>query len=122
MSAAGVAAVCMATVFGGAADGTSGGRTVAGPYPHEVAGVAHRTWKIGTLVDVTFRGKTYRLPVVDRGPWGKTDAEGRWFNGCPKCADKDRSGEFRGCVDITLKAARRIGFTGRHRVKIRRVR
>lgn len=106
---------CFATVFGA-------GQTVAGPSPADVAGIAHRTLPIGILVEVEWRGKRVTLPVVDRGPWGKTDSAGNWFNACPRCPDRDRPGRWRGCVDLTSKAAREIGFSGRARVRVRRAR
>lgn len=30
---------------------------------------AHRSWRFGTILDVTYRGKTVRVRVNDRGPY-----------------------------------------------------
>jgi len=38
---------------------------------HALQGVAHRTLPCGTLVDVYYKGRTARVPVVDRGPFRK---------------------------------------------------
>jgi hypothetical protein len=52
-------------------------------------GVAHKRLRCGTLVTFAHRGRTLRVPVVDRGPY----IPGRDF-------------------DLTVAAARRLGFGG----------
>lgn len=76
-----------ATWFG---PGFFGHRTACGQrLTRTLVGVAHRSLPCGTKVSVYYRGRTLRLPVVDRGPYG-TGA--RW--------------------DLTAAAAQRLGFTG----------
>jgi rare lipoprotein A (peptidoglycan hydrolase) len=38
-----------------------------------VIGVAHRTLPCGTLVKVSYEGRTLTLPVLDRGPYSRAD-------------------------------------------------
>ncbi|HEY2438353.1 MAG TPA: septal ring lytic transglycosylase RlpA family protein [Solirubrobacteraceae bacterium] len=40
-----------------------------------VVGVAHRTLPCGTLVQVTYAGRTLTIPVLDRGPYSHIGAE-----------------------------------------------
>lgn len=50
--------------------GFYGNRTACGlAYTTSIIGVAHRTLPCGTLVDFRFKGKTIRVPVIDRGPY-----------------------------------------------------
>lgn len=50
--------------------GFYGNRTACGlAYTTSIMGVAHRTLPCGTLVDFRFKGKTIRVPVIDRGPY-----------------------------------------------------
>ncbi|HVL63684.1 MAG TPA: septal ring lytic transglycosylase RlpA family protein [Actinomycetota bacterium] len=55
-------------------------------------GVAHRSLPCGTMVRIAFRGRTIRVPVIDRGPY--TSAE--W--------------------DLTEETANRIGFSGKQTI------
>ncbi len=58
-------------------------------------GVAHRTLPCGTLVDVTWGGRSLSVPVIDRGPF------------------------VRGVhYDLTLAAARTLGFVAAGRVRV----
>lgn len=80
-------------------------------------GIAHRTWPMGSIILVeNLRTKKASLAVVlDRGPYGKLDSEGRWFN-----ARKERSrvGVYRGCADLTPALARALGHNGSDTVRI----
>lgn len=61
---------------------------------------AHRSWRFGTILDVTYRGKTVRVRINDRGPY----VAGRQ-------------------LDLSHAAARRIGLTtaGVGKVKVCRL-
>jgi hypothetical protein len=110
---------CIATIFAQPGDKHAGGRS---PWlrrrvrPTDL-GVAHRTRPLGSWVKVTNlrTGKSARVRVIDRGPYGKVDARGRWFNGAryPR-----RRGRYRGCVDLTVATARRIDHNGFERIRI----
>ena len=41
----------------------------------DMLGVAHRTLPCGTLVTLTYQGRTITVPVIDRGPYGVPGAE-----------------------------------------------
>ena len=62
-------------------------------------GVAHKTLPCGTRLDLSFRGKSITIPVIDRGPF---------VNGVS--------------YDLTIEVARRLGFvnTGRGAVGVLR--
>ena len=50
--------------------GFYGNRTACGQvYTPEIAGVAHRTLPCGTMLSLTFGGRTVTVPVIDRGPF-----------------------------------------------------
>ena len=58
-----------ATWFG---PGFYGKRTACGQIlTREVVGVAHRTLPCGTLVRLSYRGRTLVAPVIDRGPYAR---------------------------------------------------
>jgi hypothetical protein len=62
-----IAGVVVASWYG---PGFYGNRTACGHiYTPEIVGVAHRTLPCGTLVTLSFRGKTVTVPVIDRGPY-----------------------------------------------------
>lgn len=114
--------VCSATVFGYLGDGY-GGRTPTLLYKRPVhpgdRGIAHRTWPMGTFIKIT-NLKNERSAfglVIDRGPYGKLDANGDWFN---SRRHRDRVGKYRGCADVTPDLAEAIGHRGRTLVKITR--
>jgi rare lipoprotein A len=81
----------MATWYG---PGLYGNRTACGQeLTRELVGVAHRTLPCGTLVEITHRGASLVVPVVDRGPF------------------------VRGMTwDLTKAAADALGFTATARV------
>jgi len=115
--------VCWSTIFGYPGDG-HGGRTPTVLHGRPVSatdmGIAHRTWKMGSRVRVTnLRTKKSALGVVlDRGPYGKLDSAGAWFN---SRRERQRVGKFRGCADLTPALAVAIGHDGRDRVMIERM-
>jgi rare lipoprotein A (peptidoglycan hydrolase) len=61
----------IATWFG---PGFYGQRTACGQtLTPAVIGVAHRTLPCGTLVKVSYDGRTLTVPVLDRGPYSRAD-------------------------------------------------
>jgi rare lipoprotein A len=73
-----------------------GNRTACGVrLRRSTIGVAHRTLPCGTLVDVTWGGRTITVPVIDRGPF----VSGVQY-------------------DLTLAAAQTLGFTAAGRVRL----
>jgi rare lipoprotein A len=60
-------------------------------------GVAHKTLPCGTRVTLRYRGRSVRVPVVDRGPY----VAGREF-------------------DLTAATKRRLGFEGVHTIMVTR--
>ncbi len=58
-------------------------------------GVAHKTLPCGSLVDVTYRGRTITVPVVDRGPYSRGVS-----------------------YDLTIAAAKALGVVGVGRARV----
>lgn len=108
--------ICLSTQFGHAGDGY-GGRSPTILYDRPVSkkdiGIAHRRWPIGSKVLVVNvrTGLEAEAVVLDRGPYGKVDDDGKWFNGRKK-KNREREGEYRGCADLTPRLARLIGHKG----------
>ena len=70
--------------------GSYGSRTACGTVLRSnTLGVAHKTLPCGTLVEFYYRGRTLRVPVIDRGPYANGAA---W--------------------DLTDAAAAKLGFNG----------
>jgi hypothetical protein len=112
--------VCMSTQFGHPGDGY-GGRTPTLLHDRPVEpgdmGIAHRRWPIGSPIrikNLETDQVSYGV-VLDRGPYGKTDADGNWFNAR---RERERDGTYRGCADLTPDLARAIGHKGKTKVKI----
>ena len=81
----------MATWYG---PGLYGNTTACGQeLTRELVGVAHKTLPCGTMVEVSYRGASIVVPVVDRGPYSK----GRTW-------------------DLTSAAAEQLGFTETARI------
>ena len=79
--------------------GFFGNRTACGQrYHRDLLGVAHRTLPCGTMVSALYRGRSVRVPVVDRGPYGHAN----W--------------------DLTEETAQRLGFSGRDVIGVLRQR
>lgn len=112
--------VCWSTQFGHIGDG-HGGRSPTVYHQRPVSptdvGIAHRTWPMGRTVKVENlrTGKSATARIIDRGPYGKLDSDGNWFN---SRKHRDREGEFRGCADLTPKLAEMIGHDGMDKVKL----
>ena len=50
--------------------GFYGNRTACGQtYTPEILGVAHRTLPCGTVLTLTYGGRSVSVPVIDRGPY-----------------------------------------------------
>lgn len=126
---------CIATIFAQPGDKHAGGRS---PWlrrrvrPTDL-GIAHRTRPLGSWVRVTNlrTGKSARVRVIDRGPFGRTDRNGSWYNGASEYRTCRRRGfgledpacyrsksRFVGCADLTPAVARRIGHNGKERVQV----
>ncbi len=89
----------VATVYRGATAtwySQPGSRTACGTrLRRSTIGLAHRTLPCGSLVDVTYRGRTLSVPVIDRGPF------------------------VRGVhYDLTLAAAKVLRFVAAGRVRV----
>ena len=112
--------LCLSTQFGHPGDGY-GGRTptiyYGRPVSAEDMGIAHRTLPIGSTVLVlnVRTGKSAKALVIDRGPYGKLDEKGRWFNGI---RHKKRKGNYRGCADLTPRLAKTIDHNGKETVQL----
>ena len=77
--------------------GFFGNRTACGQrYHRDLVGVAHRTLPCGTIVSALYNGRSLRVPVVDRGPYGHAN----W--------------------DLTEETAQRLGFSGRDEIGVLR--
>ena len=75
--------------------GFFGRRTACGQtYYRDLLGVAHRTLPCGTKVSVLYKGRSVKVPVVDRGPYGHAN----W--------------------DLTEETAQRLRFRGRETVGV----
>ena len=81
----------MATWYG---PGLYGNTTACGQVlTRELVGVAHKSLPCGTMVEVSYRGRSIVVPVVDRGPYAKGMS---W--------------------DLTSAAAEQLGFTATARI------
>ena len=120
--------ICDSTIFGFPGDGY-GGRTptvlTGKPVTSADVGIAHRTWKMGTLIKVQNirTGKVATGVVLDRGPYGMIDSGG-WFNSRKERDRAKRAGRkaYRGCADLTPALAKLIGHDGRDKIRIWRKR
>ena len=66
-SASGPGGLVIASWYG---PGFYGNRTACGQaYTPEILGVAHRTLPCGTMLSLSFGGRTVTVPVIDRGPF-----------------------------------------------------
>lgn len=120
---------CEATIFCQKGDKYCGGKSVylgRKVRPSDV-GVAHRTLPFGTKLRITnHRTKlSTHAWVIDRGPFGRINTKGKWYNGIgyyrkflrakkpipTKMYAKGVEG-WRGCLDMTPAAARAIKLNG----------
>lgn len=111
-SPVGQKASCKASVFGTPGDRWVGGDAFClGRRVNATdVGVAHRTLKCGTpllLTNPRTRKRTIAV-VVDRGPYGALDEAGTWF----VRRTSTEGGQWRGCLDLTPKAAELLGHNG----------
>lgn len=116
---------CTASVFGYAGDkyGSSPTLLYRRPVDPLDVGIAHRKHPIGSWVLVTHKENTILARVIDRGPYGALDDEGQWYIKYPEghAEFEDRNGEYRGCVDLTPRAAMHLEHDGWGKVKVRRI-
>lgn len=83
-------------------------------------GVAHREFPLGRWVSITSlrTGETTEARVIDRGPFGRIDEDGDWYNGVEVFREANRAGEdipkdgWRGCLDMTPRVANAIDADG----------
>ena len=114
---------CRSTEFGFPGD-KYGGRTPTVLWKRPVQpgdmGIAHRRWPMGTwvVVENIRTGKSTLAQVADRGPYGKVDADGNWFNGA---RDKVREGKWKSCADLMPDVANEIDHNGTDRVRLTRL-
>lgn len=115
--------VCDATVFAHPGDKLAGG---VAPYLGRKVrpsdnGIAHRTIPLGSeviLINPT-NGNAATPRVIDRGPFGRRDSKGRWYNGAPIYRRALRRGEdppedgWLACVDMTPWVQKQLGHSGR---------
>ncbi len=117
---------CEASVFAYDGDKLAGG---VAPYlgrrvrPDD-HGIAHRTLPLGSDVWL-FNIRTWTLvktKIIDRGPFGRLDKRGRWFNGSKlyrwhlrRRLPIPTEGWIR-CVDMTPKIKHMLGHNGREPV------
>ena len=111
---------CLATVFGYEGDEHKGGEAVClhrDLRPDDI-GIAHRDLPCGTRVTIENprTGKVVVAKVVDHGPYGAN--VGKHWVIKRRASDP---GIWRGCVDLTMRAARLIGHNGFEPVIIRPV-
>lgn len=105
-----------ATRFGGQHDSQWGGQALAcAPDYHTDESMfvcAHRQLPCGTviLIESVRTKKTSLCRVMDRGPFGAKGDDGVWF---PKVGrHKQRTGVFRGILDMTPAVVHALGLTG----------
>ena len=80
------------------------------------SGVAHRDIPCGTplIVCAAHTERCARVYVVDRGPFGALDKNGKWH-----VRKKLKEGEsYRGILDMLPKPSRSIGIIGIHKISL----
>jgi hypothetical protein len=77
-------------------------------------GVAHRHLPCGAQVTICTKKKCIRAYIVDRGPYGAIDKQGKWHR-----RNKLLPGErWRGIVDLLPPITNELGITGLSKVYI----
>lgn len=71
--------------------------------------VAHRTLPCGTVVIIEHKGKRVAARVLDRGPYGALDADGKWLVKRP-LDPVTRDAVWRGIVDLSPGVAKAVGL------------
>lgn len=104
---------CVGSIYATPSDRSNHGVTAAGHDPRTTPGFAHRTLPLRSWALVCYR-RCARLQVIDRGPYGKITASGRWVNG----ARSREPGTWRGCADLTPLGAARIGLRGLSPIRV----
>lgn len=124
---------CISTQFASKNDAHKGGASPhlmkirpEDPYVRpDDAGVAHRTLPFGTVIEISLArtGKTTRATVIDRGPFGRLDENGDWYNGAAfyrrHKGDKIPSDGWIGCLDQAPAVVRALEHNGKERVTFR---
>ena len=122
--------VCSSSEFGYEGDYLAGGRArhLGRPVdPTHDIGIAHRTLPLGSVVllNVPKMGTWVFAVVIDRGPYGRIDETGSWYNGAEEWRECGRRSScypegtrWRGCADLTPKTARLLSHDGWERIRI----
>ena len=79
---------------------------------------AHRTLPCGSWVQIENlgTGNIAWCKILDRGPYGKLDENGEWFNAA---VEKERDGEFRSVIDMSKAVSEKLNSMGMARVRIK---
>ena len=121
---------CNSTQFGYEGDKYAGGRALhlGRPVnPETDVGIAHRTLPLGSqvLLHVPKRGTWTVAVVIDRGPYGRIDANGDWYNGASdwkRCRRKKdcypKGSRWNGCADLTPRAGTFLSHDGWERIEV----
>jgi hypothetical protein len=70
-------------------------------------------------------GKEAWCKVLDRGPYGKIDEDGNWFNGATEYKEakaegrSQKKGRWRGIIDMSPAVAKKIGHNGMEKVTVK---
>ncbi|MCF6205323.1 MAG: hypothetical protein L3J47_00320 [Sulfurovum sp.] len=88
---------------------------------------ASRTIPCGTWVYISNLStkKVSWCKVMDRGPYGKYDSSGKWFNAATdrkaakKAGTTPRTGTYRAIIDMGSSVSNQLGAKGLARVKVR---
>jgi hypothetical protein len=115
---------CNSTIFGYEGDKYSGSKALYLGRPvdpeHDI-GIAHRGLPLGSLVvlHVPKRDTFVVAVVIDRGPYGRIDKDGNWYNGASEWKAHVRRNKpyspgsrWNGCIDITPRAAELLEHDG----------
>jgi hypothetical protein len=120
---------CNSTIFGTAEDYASGSAGTTARYlrrpvdPATDVGIAHRTLPLGTVVLLYQpKARVWAMAVViDRGPYGRLDKDGAWYNGAAewRAGRRYRPGSrWNGCADLTPRLALQLQHDGWERVRL----
>lgn len=107
---------CKSSVFGYRGDSMRGGTNVCTKRSmrSDELGVASRTLACGTQVFLFHprTGRSVVATVVDRGPYGATDDDGKWVIK----RSKSDPGKWRGCLDVSKAVQAALGHNGFERI------
>jgi hypothetical protein len=109
---------CSSTIFGQPGDKWAGGNALAlgRPVAPDDIGIAHRRLPLRSVVLLRNErtGRATLATVLDRGPYGATMPDGSW--GLKR--RHSEPGAWKGCADLTPRAASILEHDGRDPVSI----